>query len=189
MKLIVGLGNPGKKYDGTRHNVGFEVLDRLAAESLADPPQNRFDGAVRQCRIGSESVLLLAPHTYMNLSGGSVLAAVDFYKLAPADLLVVCDDFNLPVGSLRLRPRGTEGGQRGLADVIRRLGTNEFARLRIGIGPVPERWNPADFVLGKFTADERPEMDLQVARAVDAAKCWATAGVDEAMCRFNGAGP
>lgn len=188
MKLIVGLGNPGKKYEGTRHNVGFEVLDRMAVELLADPPLTRFDGVLRQCRIASESALLLAPHTFMNLSGSCVLAAVDFYKLTPGEVLVVCDDFNIPAGTLRLRPRGTEGGQKGLADVIRRLGTNEIPRLRIGIGPVPDRWDAADFVLGRFTSAERGEMDLQIARAVDAVKCWVVAGIDEAMCRFNGTG-
>ncbi|MCA9236140.1 MAG: aminoacyl-tRNA hydrolase [Planctomycetales bacterium] len=186
MKLVVGLGNPGKKYEETRHNVGFEVLDRLAAECSADPPRNKFDGVLRQCRLGGDSARLLAPHTYMNLSGGSVLAAVDFYKLSLAELIVVCDDFNLPVGRLRIRASGSDGGQKGLADIARRLGSNGFARLRIGIGPVPDRWNAADFVLGKFTKAERPEIDLQVARATDAVRTWAAEGVDEAMCRYNG---
>lgn len=188
MKLVVGLGNPGKKYEGTRHNVGFEVLDRLAAESGADPPREKFGGVVRQCRLGGESAVLLAPHTYMNLSGGSVLAAVDFYKLDLAELIVVCDDFNLPVGRLRIRPGGSDGGQKGLADIARRLGSRDYARLRIGIGPVPDRWDAADFVLGKFAAAERTEIDLQVARAVDAVRAWSESGVDEAMCRYNGAG-
>ncbi|MAT72279.1 MAG: aminoacyl-tRNA hydrolase [Planctomycetaceae bacterium] len=187
MKLVVGLGNPGRKYEGTRHNVGFEVLDRLAAETAADPPREKFNGITRQCRLGGESALLLAPHTYMNLSGSSVLAAVDFYKLDIAEVMVVCDDFNLPVGRLRIRATGSDGGQKGLADIARRLGSTDYARLRIGIGPVPDRWDAADFVLGKFAAAERTEMDLQVARATDAVRTWAADGVHEAMSRYNGA--
>jgi PTH1 family peptidyl-tRNA hydrolase len=121
----------------------------------------------------------------MNRSGNSVRKAVDFYQVDLEDLLVVCDEFQLPTGQLRLRAAGSDGGHNGLADVVRTLRTNEFSRLRIGIGPVPDRWDPADFVLGKFTAAERGEIDLQVARAADAVKLWAAEGVTSAMNEFN----
>ena len=186
MKLVVGLGNPGKKYEGTRHNVGFEAIERLARECGAQPARSKFDGNLWECTLGAERALLLLPQTFMNRSGGSVRKAVDFYQIPSADLLVVCDDFNLPLGQLRIRTAGSDGGQNGLADVIRCLGTNEFARLRIGIGPTPDRWDPADFVLGKFTAAERETIDVDVARATDAVHVWATAGAPQAMNQFNG---
>jgi PTH1 family peptidyl-tRNA hydrolase len=186
MKLVVGLGNPGKKYEGTRHNVGFEVLARLARECGADPPRKKFDGELCECPLGDEKALLLAPQTFMNRSGSSVRQALDFYQATYEDLLVICDEFQLPVGQLRMRPQGTDGGQNGLADVIRALGTREFARLRVGIGPVPDRWDPVDFVLGKFTASEREIIDVEIARAVDAVKLWASEGAAVAMNKFNG---
>jgi PTH1 family peptidyl-tRNA hydrolase len=185
MKLIVGLGNPGAKYEGTRHNVGFQVIDRLACECGASGPQSKFDGLVWQCTFGTEKSLLLTPQTFMNRSGGSVRKATDFYQIPPSDVLIVCDDFNLPGGQLRMRNSGSDGGQNGLADVIRCLGTLDVPRLRIGIGPVPDRWNPADFVLGKFTADERSEIDLQVARAADAVKMWTAEGVTPTANKYN----
>jgi peptidyl-tRNA hydrolase, PTH1 family len=186
MKLVVGLGNPGNKYEGTRHNVGFEAIDRLAREFQAASPREKFDGKVWECVLEGEKSLLLEPETFMNRSGGSVRKALDFYQIPLDELLVVCDDFNLPLGQLRIRSSGSDGGQNGLADVIRCLGTQEFARLRIGIGPVPPRWDPADFVLGKFTADQRGEIDLQVARAADAVRMWVAEGVTPTANRFNG---
>lgn len=186
MKLIVGLGNPGKKYEGTRHNVGFEVLARLARECGAEPPRKKFDAQVCECPLAGEKSLLVAPQTFMNRSGGSVRQVLDFYQVSPADVLVVCDEFQLPLGLLRMRAAGTDGGHNGLADVIRSLGTNEFPRLRIGIGPVPDRWDPADFVLGKFTAAEREIIDVEIARASDAVRLWAGEGVAPAMNRYNG---
>jgi PTH1 family peptidyl-tRNA hydrolase len=185
MKLVVGLGNPGAKYEGTRHNVGFEAIDRLARECGAPAPRAKFDGQAWECALGVEKSLLLEPQTYMNRSGGSVRRAIDFYQIPLDDVLVICDDFNLPLGQLRIRSSGSDGGQNGLADVIRCLGTQEFARLRVGIGPVPDRWDPADYVLGKFTSDQRGEIDLQVARAADAARMWAAEGVTATANKFN----
>jgi PTH1 family peptidyl-tRNA hydrolase len=185
MKLIVGLGNPGSKYEGTRHNVGFQVIERLARETGAVAPRPKFDGDVWECTLEGQRALLLEPRTFMNRSGGSVRKAVDFYQISTEDLLVVCDDFNLPLGQLRMRSTGSDGGQNGLADVIRCLGTQDVPRLRIGIGPVPERWSPADFVLGKFTASERTEIDLQVARAADAARMWTAEGVTPTANKYN----
>ena len=185
MKLIVGLGNPGAKYEGTRHNVGFQVIDRLARENAAAGPRPKFDGEIWECTIEGQKSLLLKPQTFMNRSGGSVRKAVDFYQMPLEDVLMVCDDFNLPLGQLRMRSSGSEGGQNGLADVIRCLAAQDVPRLRIGIGPVPERWNPADFVLGKFTADQRTEVDLQVARAADAVKMWTAEGVTPTANKYN----
>jgi PTH1 family peptidyl-tRNA hydrolase len=185
MKLIVGLGNPGKKYEGTRHNVGFRVLDRLAAKFGDGATRNKFEGLVMEAAIAGERALLLWPQTFMNLSGESVGPALEFYKIELADLLVVGDDFNLPLGKLRFRREGSAGGQNGLADVIRRLGTEEFARLRLGIGPVPEQWNAADFVLGKFDAAERDTADEVVARATEAVECWVTDGIQAGMNQYN----
>jgi PTH1 family peptidyl-tRNA hydrolase len=185
MKLIVGLGNLGRKYEQTRHNVGFEVLDRLAERFGDSAAKERFDGRVIEAAIAGERVLLLWPQTLMNRSGQSVQPAVDFYKLDLADLLVVCDDFNLPLGTLRFRSQGSAGGNNGLDDVICRLGTEEFSRLRIGIGPVPEHWDPADFVLGRFAAAERRQIDQSIVRAADGVECWVGEGINESMNRFN----
>jgi PTH1 family peptidyl-tRNA hydrolase len=185
MKLIVGLGNLGRKYDQTRHNVGFDVLNGLAERFGDGRAKDKFDGRLMEASIAGQRVLLLWPHTFMNRSGESVGPAVEFYKLELADLLVVCDDFNLPLGKLRFRRDGSAGGQNGLADIICRLGTEEFSRLRLGIGPVPENWDAADFVLGKFTATERKTVDDIIARAADGTECWVSDGIETSMNRFN----
>jgi PTH1 family peptidyl-tRNA hydrolase len=186
MKLVVGLGNPGRKYEQTRHNVGFEVLASLAQRQGNPPPRAKFEGLVQECLIAGERTLLLLPQTFMNLSGRSVQLASQFYQIAEEDLLLVCDDFHLDLGVLRLRPGGSDGGQKGLADTIRQLGTDGFARLRFGIGPVPERWAAADFVLGKFTAGERPLADRQIARSAEAVETWIAHGIQRAMNEYNG---
>jgi PTH1 family peptidyl-tRNA hydrolase len=185
MKLIVGLGNPGKKYEETRHNVGYRVLDRLAGRFGDGATRNKFEGRLMEAAIAGERALLLWPETFMNLSGESVGPAMEFYKLELADLLVVCDDFNLPLGRLRFRREGSAGGQNGLADVIRRLGTEAFSRLRLGIGPVPERWDAVDFVLGRFEAAERDTADEVLTRAAEAAECWVAEGMEVGMNRYN----
>ncbi len=185
MKLIVGLGNLGRKYEKTRHNVGFEVLDALAARGTAEAPREKFSARVASATVAGQQALLVWPQTLMNRSGQSVAAAVAFYQLPLEDLLVVCDDFNLPLGKLRFRGRGSAGGQKGLDDIIRRLGSEEFARLRLGIGPVPDRWDPADYVLGRFTAAERTAMEDAVAQAADGVECWAADGIEAGMNRFN----
>ena len=185
MKLIVGLGNPGRKYEQTRHNVGFAVLAVLARKFLAAVPRERFHAEVVELTISDEQVLLVAPQTYMNASGRSVRAAIDFYKLPLENLLVVCDDFHLPTGKLRFRSRGSSGGQKGLQNIIEQLGSEGFGRLRLGVGPVPDRWDPADFVLGKFTNEEKPQIEVAIATAAEAVNCWLTEGIDECMNRFN----
>ncbi len=185
MKLIVGLGNIGRRYEKTRHNIGFDVLTALAARNPGASDKEKFDGRLMDTTIGSQRLLLLWPHTLMNRSGQSVRAAVDFYQLPPADLLVVCDDFNLPLGKLRFRSQGSAGGQKGMEDIVNGLGTDAFNRLRIGIGPVPGSWDAADFVLSRFSAAERPVVDEAVEQAVDAVECWVAEGVEVAMNRFN----
>lgn len=185
MKLVVGLGNPGSKYRNTRHNVGFMVAALLAQQAGGDKPRNRFDAETLELELGGERVLLICPLTYMNLSGKSVLAARDFYKIDNDSILVVCDDFHLPLGRIRLRPGGSAGGQKGLQDILQRLGTQQIPRLRLGIGPVPASWNPADFVLGKFTKDQQEEVELVVAQAADAVRLWCREGIEAAMNRYN----
>ena len=186
MKLIVGLGNPRGTYAGTRHNIGFTVVEHLAQRHAADGVKKKFEGELQECLIGSDRTLLLRPHTFMNLSGRSVRQAADFYKIAIEDLLLVCDDFHLDLGVIRLRVRGSDGGQKGLADTIRQLGTDEFARLRVGIGPVPDRWDPVDFVLGKFSTTEKQALENEIIRICDAIDTWVRSGSTAAMNKYNG---
>ncbi|MFM7035865.1 MAG: aminoacyl-tRNA hydrolase [Planctomycetia bacterium] len=185
MKLIVGLGNPGRAYDGTRHNVGFDVLELLSRRGGSPTRRPRFQGEIAQVTIRGCHVHLLWPLTWMNLSGSSVLAARDFYKIDHADILVICDDFQLPLTTIRIRASGSGGGQNGLADVLSRLGTTAVPRLRVGIGPVAAGWKTADFVLGKFAAHERDDVGISLERAADAAEEWAALGIEAAMNRFN----
>jgi len=185
MKLVAGLGNPGKKYAGTRHNVGFDVVTELARRLKAPTARAAFDGLVTEVTHAGEKVLLLAPQTFMNRSGQSVQKARDFYKLELTDLLLVCDDFNLPLARLRMRTKGSAGGQKGLADTIRALGTEEFARLRVGVGEPPSTWDAADWVLSRFSRDERPEIDVTIVQAADAILEWVAAGPGPCMNRYN----
>ena len=185
MKLVVGLGNPGRKYQATRHNIGFEVLSNLARRYAVGAPRSNFQGEIIEANLRGTRAWLLWPQTYMNRSGTSVVQARDFYKLENRQLLVVCDDFNLPLAKLRFRARGSSGGQKGLQDIIRALGTEEFARLRVGIGQPPEGWDPADFVLGKFNQEERAEVEHLVVQAADAVVEWAVEGIETCMNRHN----
>jgi len=150
MKIVVGLGNPGREYDGTRHNVGFEVLAMIAQRFDVGRPKAKFKAEVAEVSIKNQKTILLSPLTFMNLSGQSVRAALDFYKLPLNDVLVVCDDINLDVARLRFRPSGSAGGQNGLKNIIQQLGSQDFGRLRVGVGKTPANWNASDFVLGKF---------------------------------------
>ena len=190
MKLIVGLGNPGDRYRGTRHNVGWEVLAELARRHAPGAkPEANFEAETLRCEIGGGPALLVSPLTYMNLSGRSVAAALRFHKLTPADALVVCDDPNLPPGRLRLRGKGSHGGQNGLRDVIEKLGTDEYPRLRVGVGRPPGKMDAAAYVLARFADDERPEIDLAVQDAADACERWAADGLQAAMNLANAPPP
>jgi PTH1 family peptidyl-tRNA hydrolase len=187
-KLVVGLGNPGSRYEGTRHNIGFELVDRLAASPPAPRFARRFDGLLAETEIDFRRVLLFKPETFMNLSGRAVRQVVQFYKIDPADVLVVCDDLSLSLGKLRLRPGGADAGQKGLRDICAQLGTSDVPRLRIGIG---DRGliDATDFVLTRFKASERPEIDDALINAAQAVAVWVTQGIDAAMNRFNGPAP
>ena len=185
MKLVVGLGNPSRKYQATRHNIGYEVLWSLARRFATGSPKSNFQGELVDADLEGVRALLLWPQTYMNRSGACVVQARDFYKLENSDLLVVCDDFNLPLARLRVRAKGSSGGQKGLEDIIRALGTDEFARLRVGIGTPPENWDAANYVLGKLTKEEFAEVELAIGRAADAVVEWARYGVEPCMNRYN----
>ena len=185
MKLIVGLGNPGRRYGATRHNVGFQIVSRLAHKYGTASPKSRFHGELVEAQIQGQRVLLLCPDTFMNNSGQSVLAARDFYKIDHQQILVVCDDFNLPLAKLRLRKKGSSGGQKGLQDVISRLGDEEFARLRVGIGSPPAGWQVENYVLSKFNETERSEIENAFDNASQAVVTWVAEGIDSCMNQFN----
>ena len=191
MKLIVGLGNPGRKYEQTRHNVGFMVAAKVASLVAASPSKIRFEGEFAEgTALGSqgerrEQLVVLCPHTYMNASGKSVRKACDFYKLVPSEVLVICDDLDLAAGRLRIRGSGSAGGQKGLADIIRHLGTDEMVRLRLGIGRPPAGWETADYVLGKFNKQEVEIFESATTKAAHAALDWACEGVGFTMNRYN----
>lgn len=184
-KLVVGLGNPGSKYEGTRHNIGFDVVDRLAKGGSGATFSRRFDGLVAEVEIDFRRILLLKPETFMNLSGRSVRQVAGFYKIELADMVVICDDLNLPLGKLRIRRGGSDGGQKGLRDISAQLGSEDYPRLRIGVGergPI----DAADFVLSRFRPAERPIIDDALIAATQAVAVWVTQGLDAAMNRFNG---
>lgn len=185
MKIVVGLGNPGPEYANTRHNVGFEVVAELARRFGAGVPKLRHQAELVDVLVGDEKVLLVAPQTFMNLSGRSVQPLVAFYKNELEDLLVVCDDMNLERGRIRLKPDGSAGGQKGLADIVTRLGSRDFPRLRIGIGRPPGRMTPSAYVLARFGSDEREEMEDTVQRAADGVETWIRNDLDTAMNQVN----
>lgn len=187
MKVIVGLGNPGSRYHGTRHNVGFAVVDSLALSPQAGRFQSRFQAQVAELTEDTEKVLLVKPETFMNLSGRSVRQLVDFYQLPLTDLLVVCDDIALPLGKLRIRARGTHGGHNGLRDIQNHLGTTEYGRLRIGVD-APSNDETVDHVLGRFRPSEKPVIEEAMQLAVQAVVVWAHQGIQVCMNQFNGSG-
>lgn len=185
MKLLVGLGNPGKKYEGTRHNVGFDLASELAVRHGAPRPRTKFEAELSEITVGPERALLVRPQTFMNLSGRSVRQALDFYQLGPSDVLVVCDDINLRLGKLRIRKSGSAGGQKGLANILQHLGTEAVPRLRIGVDLPPEHRDAADYVLDRFSKAEASVIRDAISRAADAAETWLRDGLDAAMNRFN----
>lgn len=186
MKLIAGLGNPGPRYADSRHNVGFLVVDELARRWKIDASNydRHFEGLTGETQRSGDRVLLLKPATFMNLSGRSVGAMQRYFKLPLADVMVVIDDLDLPIGKLRIRANGSAGGQKGLEDVIRNLGSSEIPRIRIGIGKV-HKAATVSHVLGSFSPDERPIAEEAVSRAADAIECWIARGLTAAMNEFN----
>ena len=186
MYIIAGLGNPGSRYEKTRHNMGFDVIDALITEFRVPYGGVKFHAMCGQTMIGGEKVLLLKPMTYMNLSGNAVREAVDFYKIDPErELLVISDDIDLDPGRIRIRKQGSAGGQKGLRHIIEQLGTDRFTRIRIGTGAKPADWDLADWVLSRFDAEDRKKVDDAVERAAKAAAMFVTDGADAAMNQFN----
>jgi PTH1 family peptidyl-tRNA hydrolase len=185
MKLVVGLGNPGAKYDGTRHNVGFAAVDLLAKRHVVhwEAAPRGAPGLIGRWRAAD--VVLAKPLTFMNLSGDAIVPLLHFYKIEVPDLLVIVDEAQLDTGRIRLRPEGSAGGHNGLKSVIAALGTTAFSRMRIGVGRGPDRRDLADHVLARFDADEREIIEDSVARAADAAETFVEQGIDAAMNRFN----
>lgn len=188
-RFVAGLGNPGRKYVGTRHNVGFEVLEVLRRRWGLDKAREKFDGLLWEAFPRRDEqdrkVVLLAPMTYMNRSGRAVRAMLDFYQAEPWQLLVVYDEMALPPGRLRIRPQGSPAGHNGLADILRACDTDEVPRLRVGIGAAPGVMDPKDYVLGKFRSEERDEMDVATERAADAVEDWVFGDIRTVMDQYN----
>ena len=184
--LIVFLGNPGPRYGMTRHNAGFMAADAMAKEKNVNINKARFKALTATCDIGDESVLLMKPQTFMNLSGDAVAQAARFYKIPPEHVIVVSDEISLPIGKLRIRTKGSAGGHNGLKDIIAKLGTDAFPRIRIGVGAPPHPdYDMADWVLSSFKNQDAEDMLAAAARAAQAAQCYITQGADRAMNRFN----
>jgi PTH1 family peptidyl-tRNA hydrolase len=183
-RLIVGLGNPGRKYASNRHNVGFQCLDRLAEAWDLSFSRRKHKALLAQGEIAGLEVILAKPQTFMNLSGEAVERLAHFYQVTPENILVIYDDLDLPVGKIRLRPEGGSGGHKGTKSIIEHLGTNGFCRLRVGIGR-PPHGDPVDYVLGDFTPDERIAIDEARERVVFAVELWLAEGIVVAMNRYN----
>ena len=188
VKLIVGLGNPGAQYKGTRHNVGFAVLDELARRASVEFESAPADALMARWRRTDEPVLLVKPLTYMNLSGQAVGEMSRYFKIEPVDLLIVVDEVQLPLGKLRARARGSAGGHNGLKSVIAHLGDN-YGRLRLGVGRGDSRRDLADHVLARFDQDEAADAERMISRAADAAETFITSGIAAVMNQFNGGDP
>lgn len=186
MKLIAGLGNPTPQYEGTRHNVGFEVLDRMAEQYRIPLDTAKHKGFYGKGRVEGQQVILLKPMTYMNLSGESVAEAARYFKIAPEDVIVVYDDINLDVGRLRIRPKGSAGGHNGMKNIIAHLGTDVFPRIRVGVGMKPPKMDLAAYVLSRFSAEEQAVMEAAYDRACQAAVLLLQGQMEQAMNTYNG---
>ncbi len=186
MFIIVGLGNPGKEYEGTRHNAGFDVIDRLADQYHISVEERKHRAFCGKGVIGGQKVVLVKPQTYMNLSGESVRSIVDYYKIdEESELLVIFDDISLDVGQIRIRKKGSAGGHNGIKNIIAQLGTTEFQRIKVGVGEKPKHYDLADYVLGHFSKGEREIMEEGYERAVKAAELIVAGSIEEAMNEYN----
>lgn len=184
MFLIVGLGNPGKEYDNTRHNIGFAAIDAIAKKYNIDVNRIKFKGVYGETFIGGEKVILLKPTTYMNLSGESIREVIDFYKLTSEDILVIYDDISLEVGRIRIREKGSAGGHNGIKSIISHLGTDKFSRIKIGVGQ--PKGDLVNHVLGKFSKEELEDLDKVLDAVMDSAEVVIKEDTKEAMNKFNG---
>jgi len=184
--IIAGLGNPGRVYEGTRHNVGFTTLDLIADSLGVKINKVKFKGLLGEAAYEGNKILLLKPHTYMNLSGESVKDAVNFYKIPLENLIVIYDDMDLPVGRIRIRPEGSAGGHHGMESIIYQLGSEKFPRVRIGIGHPSDSQDTVNHVLGRFYGEEAEKIKAVIETAAKAALLIVTEGVDKAMNKYNG---
>lgn len=187
MKLIVGLGNPGKPYEHTRHNIGFDVIDALAKKWDAPLTQSKFNGMYATIHRPEGKVMLLKPLTYMNLSGECVGPLMDYFDVAIEDIIVIYDDLDLEVGKLRLRQKGSAGGHNGIKSLIQHLGTQEFNRIRVGVSRPPAGMKVADYVLSKFSKEDQPIVDTAIAKSVEAVDMSLSKKFLDVMNQFNGA--
>lgn len=185
MKLIVGLGNPGKRYDATRHNVGFKTIDYLAQELGMSVSKEKNKALIGEGKLGGERIVLIKPQTYMNLSGEAVAPLAAWYKVEPKDLIIIYDDLALEVGKIRIRAKGSHGGHNGVRSLISLLKTEEIPRIKIGIGQNPPEWATADYVLGNFSTQEQKIIEEAIKRAVEAVRVILGQGLEKAMSQFN----
>ena len=186
MRAIVGLGNPGEKYEHTRHNAGFDVISIIAAKLNTPIKKLKFQGVIGETLLGGEKLVLIKPQTFMNLSGFTVSEALNWYKMEPKDMLLIVDDIDLPFGQVRIRPKGGPGTHNGLRHIVQCTATGDFPRVRVGMGAPPPQWDLADWVLSKFQTEEERKIAFDAyLLAADAAICWAEHGIDTAMNRFN----
>lgn len=183
--LIAGLGNPTKKYEGTRHNVGFETIDILSADCGIEVREKKHKALCGKGMISGSRVILAKPQTYMNLSGESLRLIADFYQIPPENIIVICDDINLPCGQLRIRARGSAGGHNGLKNIILHLGSQDFMRVRIGVGEKPEGWELADYVLSRTGGEDRKILNDAEKDAAEAVKLMAAGEITKAMNLYN----
>lgn len=187
MYIIVGLGNPEQKYEGTRHNIGFSAVTVLADENGISIDTKKHKALVGKGVLGGQKVLLAKPRTYMNLSGESVRELVDYYKIDPEEeLIVIYDDIALPPGKIRIRPKGSAGGHNGIKNIIAHLGSDKFPRIRVGVGEKPKGWDLADYVLSRFPAEEEPVIREVLQNVGKACEVIINEGIDTAMNQFNG---
>ncbi len=185
MFVIVGLGNPGKDYAGTRHNIGFEVIYNIADKFSIRLDREKFKAIIGEGKIDGEKVMLVMPLTYMNLSGDSVKDILSFYKLTNEDIVIVYDDISLDVGKIRVRSKGSAGGHNGIKNIINKIGTENFKRVRVGVGEKPEKWDLADYVLSRFTKDEDKAIIEAIEKSTEAVEIIVKDGIDKAMNKYN----
>ncbi len=186
MYIIVGLGNPGREYQNTRHNIGFQVIDAIAEKNNISVKEKKYKALIGKGVVAGQKVLLVKPQTYMNLSGESVREVIDYYKIdEKKELIVISDDISLDVGQIRIRKKGSAGGHNGLKNIILHLGHDQFERIKMGVGEKPQGYDLADYVLGHFTQMEQEILQDSIARASQAVETIMTEGVDQAMNRYN----
>ena len=187
MYLIAGLGNPDKKYDFTRHNIGFDCVDMIASSKGEEIKKLKHKALTESIYIGSEKVILAKPQTYMNLSGESIRDIAEFYKIDPENVIIICDDISLPLGKIRIRPKGTDGGHNGLKSIIYQLCSDQFTRIRVGVGaPTHKDYNLADYVLGKFSPDEIKVLTPILKSMEEIVSCIIRNSCQDAMNKYNG---